>query len=355
MSRISHPTRVGLLGCGTIAYWAHLRSLQRMPNARLVAAADPDTTAREAAARLAKIPVYQRSDELLARGDIDAVVIAVPTLFHAELAIAAAEARKHFYLEKPIASEADAARRVLAAAEQAGVTAVIGFNRRLHPLHRQARELLLAGGIGRVRAVQTVFCEPTPRDVMPDWKRRRSTGGGVLLDLASHHVDLVRWFLRDEIATVRAAVNSELTEHDSARLQLTMASGIEVQSYFSYSAALADHLEFLGERGTLRVDRFFPSLVLTLPRRFGYGVRRARVAPSAATAGWRLQRWFRPSEDPSHRRSLEAFVQHLQGGPAQNASLVDGMRSLEVILDAEASAGARPAGSQANTGPCASS
>src|SRR4051812_22376762 len=185
MSRSPPLLRVGLLGCGTIAYWAHLRSLQRLPGARLTAAADPDAKARDAAKRLANIPVHARADELLARPDIDVVVICVPTPLHAELAIAAAAAGKHFYLEKPIASAADEARRVVEAAGQAGVTAAIGFNRRLHPLYEQARELLWAGRIGRVRAVQTAFCEPTPVHAMPEWKRRRATGGGVLLDLAS--------------------------------------------------------------------------------------------------------------------------------------------------------------------------
>jgi myo-inositol 2-dehydrogenase / D-chiro-inositol 1-dehydrogenase len=330
--------KIGLLGCGSIAYWCHLPALRRMRGAVLVAAADPDPQARARAARAGRVPVFERPADLLAGAEVDAVVICAPTRLHAELAIAAAEAGKHFYLEKPMATSADDARRVVAATAAAGVVGVLGFNRRLHPLYQQARRLLVEGRIGPVRAVQSAFCEPTPLRAMPEWKRHRTTGGGVLLDLASHHVDLLRWFLDDEIAAATARLESATSEHDSARLELMTRGGVQVQSFFSFRAGLADFVEFYGERGTLRVDRHSPRLELRVPRRFGYGVRRARVPPTGAVLAWRLVRWTRPSLDPSYRRSLQAFVDRLHGRGDGAASLEDGLRSLEVILGAERAA-----------------
>jgi hypothetical protein len=70
--------RVGVVGCGNIAYWVHLPALARMRGVELVAAADPDPRARDDAARLVKRPVFQRSEDLFARNDIDAVVICAP-------------------------------------------------------------------------------------------------------------------------------------------------------------------------------------------------------------------------------------------------------------------------------------
>lgn len=330
--------KLGLLGCGTIAYWTHLRALRNIPGAALVAAADPDPAALERAKRLVGVPVYERSDELLGRNDIDAVVICAPTHLHAELAIAAAAAGKHFYLEKPIATTAGEARGVIEAASQAGVTGVMGFNRRQHPLYQQARDLLASGRIGRVRAVQTTFCEPMPLESMPRWRRCRVTGGGVLLELASHHIDQLRWVLGDEIAWVRASLQSALTEDDSARVEFSMKGGVEVQSFFSFRTGMADYFEFIGDTGTLRVDRHSPRLSLRVARRFGYGVRRPRLLPTPAAAAWRLQRLFSPSYDPSFRRSLRAFVELLSSRGTQMASLGDGLRSLEAILAAEDSA-----------------
>jgi len=83
-------------------------------------------------------------------------------------------------------------------------------------------------------------------------------------------------------------------------------------------------------------------LSLGLPRRFGYGVRHAWIAPTAAIVSFRLRRAVRPSYDPSYRRSLQAFVDQLLGRPAAGASLFDGVRSLEAVLNAEASAGQYP-------------
>jgi predicted dehydrogenase len=332
------PVRVGVLGCGSIAYWAHLRVLRRVPGATLTAAADPDPAARDRARRLVSVPIHEHPQDLLARHDVDAIIISAPTHLHAALATSAADCGKHFYLEKPIATDAAGAAQVVAAAERARVIGVMGFNRRLHPLVEQARRILSAGRIGRVRAVQTAFCEPTPIATMPGWKRRRATGGGVLLDLASHHLDLLRWLLDDEVAAVSASLRSDLTEHDTARLQLVTRGGVEVQSLFSFCTGLADFLEFYGERGTLRVDRHSPALTLRLPRRFGYGIRYPTVIPTGAAAAWRLHRVIRPSVDPSYRRSLQVWVELLRGRPGASASLLDGLRSLETVLAAEGTA-----------------
>ena len=349
--------RLGLLGCGSVAHWIHGPAIRGIPGATLVGAADPDPRARARVARALGTPVCERAEDLLARSDIDAVVICVPTYLHADLAIAAAASGKHLYLEKPLATTLADARAVIEAVSRAGVTAAVGFNRRLHPLFEQARRLLASGAIGRVSGVQAAFCEPAPAGGLPDWKRRRSSGGGALLDLASHHVDHLRWTLGEEIAAASASIRSDSSEHDSARLELETESGVSVQGYFSFRGGLADHLEFVGERGTLRVDRHSAELSVRVARRRGYGTRRRWVAPSPATLAWRLERLWRPAADPSYRRSLRAFIECCRGGPAgPTASLADGLRSLEVVLAAEeAAAGGRVAPvERRETGACAS-
>ena len=330
--------RLGVIGCGNIAYWVHLRISKRTAGATLVAAADPDAAARQRAAKLTGVPVYALNDELLARDDIDAVIVSGPTHLHAQLVIAACEAGKHVYLEKPIASSTADAARVLDASSRAGVTVMLGFNRRFHPVFQHARQLIRDGRLGRIKAVQTTFCEPAIVDSMPAWKRQRATGGGVLLDLASHHIDLLRWFLDDEIASVDALIESELSEQDSVRLQMITPSGSHVQSWFSCRTGLSDAIEFAGERGTLRVDRHRAGVSLRVPRRFGYGVRTARLVPPAAVAAWSIKRLARPSAEPSYSRALAAFVGTLSGKSHSIPGLIDGMRALEVVEAAEESA-----------------
>jgi predicted dehydrogenase len=103
------PVRVGLIGCGNIAYWSHLRTLQQLKGVTLAAAADPDPAARARAASIVRCPVHEQPGDLLL-DDIDAVVISAPNQFHAELTIAAALASKHVYVEKPLAITASEAR-----------------------------------------------------------------------------------------------------------------------------------------------------------------------------------------------------------------------------------------------------
>jgi predicted dehydrogenase len=230
------PTRIGVVGCGTIAYWTHLRVLARMPNVRLIAAADPDREARARAAALVKTEFHEHAEELLARPDVDAVVLCPATPAHAEVALAACRRRIPFYIEKPLATSAAEARAILDARDEAGVVAAVGFNRRHHPVFERARTLLASGRIGRVRSVLSAFCEPVAPGAMAEWKQHRATGGGVLLDLASHHIDLVRWLLDDEIATVEARLESDASEDDSAWLRLATRGATEVRSTFSAPA-----------------------------------------------------------------------------------------------------------------------
>jgi myo-inositol 2-dehydrogenase/D-chiro-inositol 1-dehydrogenase len=328
-----------VLGCGTLACWAHLPILARLPGARLVAAADPDPAARARAQRIARIPVHERAEDAIAHAAVDAVVITSATPSHAPLALAAARAGKHVYVEKPLALDLAEARGVLDAVRQARVIGVVGFNFRAHPLHRRAAALVRAGRLGTARAVQTAFCEPVAADRMPAWKRARETGGGVLLDLASHHVDSLRWILADEVTGVEEArVASLETDQDVARMTLRMRSGCDVQAYFSFRTGPADFLELIGDRGTLRLDRYSTRLDLRVTRRLGYGMRTAWVRPSGALASLALRRLARPAHEPSFRASLAAFVDRLRGTPGPLAGLEDGARSLAVILAAEQSA-----------------
>ena len=335
------PIRVGVIGCGNIAYWVHLRLLQKMKGVKLVVASDPEPAARQRAARIASIPIVERAEDVLNDRTVDAVVICAPTHLHADLTAAALEAGKHAFVEKPIATTALDSKRLLAVAEKSNLSAMVGFNRRLHPLFEQARRMIVSGELGSVRAVQSAFCEPMTVEGMAEWRRRRETGGGVLLDLASHHIDLARWFLDDEVELIHCALASEETEDDTASLSLTMRKGASIQSFFSFRTARADYLQFICEGGTLLLDRHRTQLTVRVARRLGYGTRRRLVVPDAAVALWRAKRLASPSKEPSYQRALAAFADSIRGGPGRVASMSDGARSLEVILAAEDSARSR--------------
>lgn len=320
--------RVGVIGCGSIATSVHLRVLRRLRGVRVTALADPSPEARVRAGRI--IPgaaLLPDATELPVRDDVDAVVIAAPTGLHASLALTTLRAGRHLYLEKPIATTLDDGRRVTAAAQAAAVVAAIGYNWRFQPLVARARELLRARVIGNVCAVSTVFSEPAMR---LGWRARRSEGGGVLLDLGSHHFDLIRWLLDATVERVEAVVDSHVSEHDSAFVRLHLDGGRVASSFFSLCASQADSLDLIGERGVMRIDRYARAL----------SVRGSR-ARTITTAGliWRLRSLVRPRSEPSWGSALRAFVAKIRGADVELPTFDDGLRSLEVVIAAERAAG----------------
>lgn len=330
--------RVGVIGCGVIAYWVYLRLLQKTKGLQLVAASDPDRAARERAAGITRVPIVADASDLTHNPDVDALVICAPTGLHADLAVAALESGKHVFVEKPIATTSQDAQRVIDAAEISGLTAMVGFSRRLHPLYLQAKKMIAGDELGAIHAIQSAFCEPIPSNEMSAWRKNRNDGGGVLLDLGSHHFDLVRWFLDDEIGSVDCSTDSDITEGHTARVSLAMKSGATVQSFFSFRTARADYLEFIGERGTLLLDRHRPALGLRVARRWGYGTRKQIVMPDASLAKWRARRLTSPSYEPSYANAIASFVSAIHGEPNVGATLADAARSLDVVLAAERSA-----------------
>lgn len=330
------PLRLGILGCGAVACSHHLPALRKVAGAELVALADPDPEARSRAGRLAPgAGLHADAEEVLARADVDAVVVAAPPALHAGLASAAAAAGKHVYLEKPLATGEPEGSRVLDDVARAGVVAAMGFNRRSHPVYQQARELVGREELGAVRFVRTSFCEPVDPVSMPEWKRRRAAGGGVLLDLGSHHFDLLRWFLRAELEVVHARTRTGLTDQDEALVEISTSTGVEIQCLFSFRAAHADFVEVFGELGRLRVDRHRGALLVQRLRRSRYGIRRAWLPTAEHALTWRSRRLLDLRGDPSFARALAAFVRRAGGAEVETPSLRDGLKSLQTVLAAE--------------------
>ncbi len=329
----SSALKVGLIGCGGIARQYHLRILDRSPRVEIVAVADPRVEARERASVASGAAAYEDGDELLARNDVEAVVICAENRAHAGLATRTAEAGKPFYLEKPIAISLEDGRRAVAAAAAAGVPAVIGYQFRQLPLYRQVRRRLASGELGEVRTIRTRYCEPVPAERMPDWKRRRETGGGVLMDLGTHHFDLARWFLGEEFASVEEArIESERAEQDWAWVRGRMSGGAGLEAEFSFRRGRSCDWQFDCERGILSADRYSRlSVLLAHPRRG-----RPRRPGAIRT---RIRELPIPRREASFRLSLLAFVDHLRGESRELPGLEDGLRSLEVVVEAEAVAG----------------
>ncbi|MGI3785313.1 MAG: Gfo/Idh/MocA family protein [Janthinobacterium lividum] len=199
------PLRVGVVGLGWMGQ-VHSRAYTRVGQHYLDAPLRPVLVAvadNAADARLARaVAAYGFSEvhadwrELVARDDIDVVSITGPNFIHREVAVAAAEAGKHVWLEKPAGRNAEETAEIAAAVASAGVQAAVGFNYRNAPAVELARRLVAEGRLGRVEQVTIKMLADYaahPEGALT-WRYQNAwAGSGVLGDLVSHGIDLGRY------------------------------------------------------------------------------------------------------------------------------------------------------------------
>jgi UDP-N-acetylglucosamine 3-dehydrogenase len=207
------PLRVGVIGAGIMGS-NHARVFSGLPGAELVAIADPDRKQADFVSRTLGCVAVPDAESLFDM-QVDAVTIAAPTHLHRDLALAAIERGIHLLVEKPIASSVEEGREIIAAARRAGLTLMVGHVERFNPAVEAIKEAvrnedILSIGITRVG--------PFPP---------RMSNVGVVIDLAVHDIDLIRWFTDSDIVEVQPQLSSAVAEReDIALLQFRTASGV---------------------------------------------------------------------------------------------------------------------------------
>jgi len=187
--------RVGIIGCSEIGR-AHAGAVAVCDASEIVAAADHDVSMANAlAADHSGVKAYASHEDLLAHDGLDAVVICVPTCVHRDVAVDALEAGKHVLLEKPPARNVAELQEVTDAARQAERTLMVCYQRRHDPVHREAREMIRNGVLGKpyYGRVRWFAFHSYPLRQEHCW--RWSTRGGAMASLGSHLIDLQLWLM----------------------------------------------------------------------------------------------------------------------------------------------------------------
>jgi myo-inositol 2-dehydrogenase/D-chiro-inositol 1-dehydrogenase len=194
------PNNIGVavLGAGRMGR-THLRNLASIGNANVVVVADPVAAAAEAgrdfaqAKRASGDPMAAIHDD-----DVEVVVIVTPTNTHAAMIDAALRAGKAVWTEKPIAQELSDTRKIVELWHETGLPVQVGFMRRFDPGYARAKELIVAGDLGRIEQFHAYS-----RDTFPPPLEFLLTAGGSFLDMSVHDLDLAR-FLVGEVEEVHA-------------------------------------------------------------------------------------------------------------------------------------------------------
>lgn len=206
---------VGVLGVGHIGS-VHLQTATTLDGVTVSAAADAVPANRRRAERLGARRTYADYEELLAEEAVDVVVVALPPSMHADAAVSATEAGAHVFVEKPLARSVEEARTVVDAADRAGVRVGVDHTLRYYPEMRALKRRYDDGRLGHVPLAHLVrvnagpFETPPPTGDVPDWQLDPAqTGGGAVMDLGVHLLDLLEW-LFGEMTVVDAVLDRQL-------------------------------------------------------------------------------------------------------------------------------------------------
>ena len=205
--------RVGVIGVGVMGS-NHARVFADVPGVKLVGVVDPDAKQRDFVAKTLNIAGYDTIDGLLDAG-VDAVTIAAPTHLHHDMAITCIARGVHVLVEKPIASSVEEGRDIITAARHAGVTLMVGHVERFNPAVEAVKNAIRGEDILSIAITRVGPFPP------------RMSNVGVVIDLAVHDIDLIRWFTDSDIIEVQPQLSSAVAEReDIALLQFRTASGV---------------------------------------------------------------------------------------------------------------------------------
>ena len=253
----------GLVGCGWLGR-AYAAPAVIASGGRLVAACDRDAAGLAAVAADFKTADL---DALLARPDVRAVYVATPNASHRAIVEAAAAAGKAVLCEKPMARTAADAEAMAATCARAGVPYATAFDQRWHPAHVAIRECIAAGDLGTVTAVLIRYACWTSADWAPgDWRHDNwrvdpaRAGGGAMIDLAPHGLDLCQTLLGEPLTDVACLMQRRVFDYavdDGAALVARTAGGALLSLSVAYNCPddfPRRRLEIVGTRGRILAE-----------------------------------------------------------------------------------------------------
>ncbi len=229
--------RYACVGCGSIANNYHLPALERIDAAEFTVACDIDEgRARETARKFGAPMIATDYEYVVERDDIDLVCVFTKVDSHAEIAVSAANAGKHVFIQKPFARSVAEGRAMVEAAEVAGTRMMPSFMHRYFDESLMAAGLVAEGAIGELELMRQRNCCRNPRESAPSY-------GGAMMDIGAHGIDLVRGVSGSEVVRVCAKLDEPDVSPDEPREERDLRGG-EVNAFMLYeldSGATVSH------------------------------------------------------------------------------------------------------------------
>jgi predicted dehydrogenase len=203
--------KIGLVGSGFVATF-YMQGLAEVPNQQVMVVCSTDQRRARAFAETWGIPEFSGDvDSMLARADIDLVLLAVPNQFHKDLAVKAARAGKNVVVTKPLARNAEEAAEMLRAVREAGVLHGYAETEVFAPAVMRARKMIEDGAIGDVLTVRSREAHGGPH--APHFWNGELAGGGALMDMGCHTIEAARYFIGKSVAPIEGLAWGDTLVH----------------------------------------------------------------------------------------------------------------------------------------------
>lgn len=219
---------VGIIGAGRVS-GGHAHAVQNVSRTGLKAVAEVDKTRLEAFANKYKCDAYQDYKELLARDDIQLVMVGLPHGVHCKFALDAAEAQKHIFMEKPMAISVEECDQMIEAAYNNRVKLFVAHTHHFVPANIEAKRILQGGKLGKVVLATDTWYKPFGPEARPPWFLDRAQGGGMWLMNGAHLLDRLAWMLESRIVVIKALVGNQIygfNSDDSAIALVQFENGV---------------------------------------------------------------------------------------------------------------------------------
>jgi len=315
---------VGIVGCGLVGR----KRAGALGTHTLVVASDLRTDrAEELAALHSGCRVEERWEDLVARTDVGAVVVATTHDSLVPVAMAAVRAGKHVLVEKPAARNPRELDELIDVARARRAIVKVGFNHRYHPALQKAKALCREGTLGEILYLRGRYGHGGRLGYEKEWRADPAvSGGGELLDQGVHLIDLSRWFMGD-FTRVTGRVGTffwAMPVEDNGFLMLETAQGRVAWLHVSWTEwKNLFSLEIFGERGKLQIDGLGGS----------YGTERLtwyRMLPTMGPPETTV--WEYPGPDRSWDTEFADFIDCIERGAVREATLDDARAALDIVF-----------------------
>lgn len=336
---MEQPVRVGIIGSQFIST-IHAEALKLCAHAEIVAVASQTPKhASEFAKRFGIPQTFTDYQQLLARPEIDLVVVGVPNDLHCQVALDAAAAGKHVVIEKPLCLNLMEADRMIAACRAAKVKLMYAEELCFAPKYVRLKQLLDAGALGRPTLLKQSEKHDGPH-AAHFWDVKRS-GGGVTMDMGCHAIEFFRWMLgRPKISSVYAHMSTQVhgdktTGEDNAILILEFENGVIGMAEESWTklGGMDDRAEVYGSKGVAYADLLHGNSIET----YSAGGYDYAVEKAGSTKGWSFT-IYEEAWNYGFHQEMAHFIDCVRLDLQPLVTGEDGRAVLEVIFAAYESA-----------------